>query len=566
MLPNRIPQEIADDPLRGAERRAYERLAATLDDSFTVLGWVPWLRPREAGGLEEGEADFLIAHPDEGLLVVEIKGGRIRRDPASGRWTSTDRRGAVHVIHDPVHQARASLHAVVDRLQRRPGRGPGWLNAGYALVLPDCERPAEDLGLHAPLGICAFCEDLADLGPRLRLVLADWRRRDAGAARLGADGVAALESLVAGGFDLRAPLGPVLREEDREILQLTEDQYRVLDGLAGNPRVLVRGGAGTGKTMLAMEQARRLGDQGRRTLLTCFNRPLADYLRQSTGARDHVTIRNFHALCHEWARRAGLEVADPDDRQAETLPEDYFQRELPRLFLDALDRLDERFDSIVVDEGQDFLPDYWDVLQLALADPARATLHVFQDAAQDIYAAHADGLRGMVTFTLHENLRNTRQIHSLLRALAADDRTVPLGPPGVPPEWVEAAADEEPARLADVIARLVGVEKMAPGEIAVLTTSRGDIGRLAPGDRIGDLPVKRDHLDPADRVLVESIPRFKGLERRVVVLAGLRPPRRGTLEQLLYVGASRARVHLVVVAERATLERLQPGPRSLPGD
>jgi len=59
-------------------------------------------------------------------------------------------------------------------------------------------------------------------------------------------------------------------------------------------------------------------------------------------------------------------------------------------------------------------------------------------------------------------------------------------------------------------------------------------------------------------VLVESIPRFKGLERRVVVLAGLRESRHGTLAQLLYVGASRARTHLVVIADEPTLARLRP--------
>ncbi len=558
MFPSHVPKEVEDDRWRGAERRAYRKLEETLDDTWTVFGWVPWLRPREGGGLEEGEADFVVAHPHEGLLVVEIKGGRVARDSTSGRWTSTDRKNAVHVIGDPVLQARKSMHVVVDRLKKLPGREHRRVQAGYVVVFPDCERPAGDLGLHAPAGILAFSDDLAELGPCLRRALMEWRERETAGDPLGADGVAALESLVAGSFELRAPLGPVLREEDREILQLTESQYRVLDGLAGNPRVLVRGGAGTGKTVLAMEQARRLGRQGRRTLLTCFNRPLADYLRQSTGRQDTVTILNFHQLCHRWAERAGLEVEDPDGPRAAGLAEDYFRRALPRLFLDALDRLDDRFDSIVVDEGQDFLPDYWDALQLAFADLPGATLHVFQDAAQDIYAAGSGGLSDMVTFALQENLRNTRHIHRVLRGLSADDHTVPLGPPGVPPEWVEAPADEEPARLAEVVGRLVREEKVAPGDIAVLTTSRGDIGRLAPGDRIGDLTVKRDHLDPSDRVLVESIPRFKGLERRVVVLAGLRESRHGTLEKLLYVGASRARVHLAVIADRATLERLRP--------
>jgi len=558
MFPNRIPKDIADDPRRGAERRVYDRLAATLDDGYTVFGWVPWLRESERGGLTEGEADFLIAHEQEGLLVLEIKGGRISRDGNSGRWTSRDREGRTHDVRDPVQQACRSKHAVLRRLKEMSGWEHRWIGAGYAIVLPDCERPQQDLALHAPSWILACSGDMANLGPCLRRILRRSVAEELKSPGLGADGVAALESLVAGSFDLRAPLGPALKEEDRSILELTEEQYRVLDALAGNPRVLVSGGAGTGKTMLAMEQARRLGQQGRRTLLTCFNRPLADYLRQSTGGQERVTIRNFHQLCYQWAQRAGLDAVDPDSPQAENLPETYFHRELPRLFLDALDRLDGRFDSIVVDEGQDFMPDYWDVLQLAFADLTRATLHVFQDAAQDIYASRADSLRDMTSYALQENLRNTRQIHRVLQGISAGDRTIARGPAGVHPEWIAASADEEPARLTEVVQRLTGVEELAPRDLAVLTTSRGDIARLAPDGRIGDCAITRDPLERSERVLVESIPRFKGLERRVVVLAGLRESRHGTLAQLLYVGASRARTHLVVIADEPTLARLRP--------
>ncbi len=559
MLPNRIPAEIADDPLRGAERRAYQRLEATLDDSYTVFGWVPWLK-QEQDRLAEGEADFFIAHEVEGLLVVEIKGGLIGRDPGSGRWTSTDREGRQHEIADPGHQVRRNLHAVLNRLRQLPGWEQRRIRAGVAVVMPDCQRAERDLSMSMPLAVLAFQEDMANLGPCLRRILRTHPVGDPSAPGLGVDGLEALENLVAGSFALRAPLGPVLRDEDREILQLTEEQYRVLDGLAANPRVLVSGAAGTGKTMLAMEQARRLARLGRRTLLTCFNRPLADYLRQSTGAGGRVAIANFHQLCFQWARRAGLEAADPDGPEADSLPDSYFQQDLPRLFLDALDRVPDRFDSIVVDEGQDFRPDYWDALQLSFEDLTRGTLHVFRDKAQDIFAAGADSLRDIAKFELSENLRNTRQIHRVLRGLSADDHTVAKGPAGVAPEWIAATPDEEPARLAGTIERLIREEGFTPPEIAVLTTSRREVATLAPDGALGGYAITRDPLERSARVLVESIPRFKGLERRVIVLAGLRESRHGTLEKLLYVGASRARVHLVVIAEEGIIARLRAGP------
>jgi hypothetical protein len=557
MLPNRIPKAIADDPHRSAECRAFKRLEATLDDGFTVFAWVPWLRDRDGGGFVEGEADFLVAHETDGLLVVEIKGGRVRREGESGRWFSRDRSGVEHEVADPVMQCRKSKDAVLRRLRDLPGWEHRWVGAGYAVVLPDCERPAQDLSLHARLEIFAFHEDLANLGPCLRRILRAWTARDTCSPGLGPDGVAALESLVAGSTELRGTLGPALRDEDRAILQLTEDQYRVLDALAGNDRVLVSGAAGTGKTMLAMQQARRLASQGRRTLLTCFNRPLADYLRQSTGSRDRVTIWNFHQLCCQFARQARLDAIDPDGPDSESLPESYFAHDLPRLFLDALDAGVEGFDSIVVDEGQDFLPDYWDTLQLAFKDMTRATLHVFQDAAQDIYAARANPLRDMFRFTLTENLRNTRQIHRVLRGISGDTRTVALGPAGIQPEWIEATPTEEPARLAEVLRRLIREDGVAASDIAVLTTSRREIATLVRDGRIGEFETTDVPLERSARVLVESIPRFKGLERRVVVLAGLRESRHGQIDNLLYVGVGRARTHLVVIADTTTIGRMR---------
>jgi superfamily I DNA/RNA helicase len=115
--------------------------------------------------------------------------------------------------------------------------------------------------------------------------------------------------------------------------------------------------------------------------------------------------------------------------------------------LKALARVPERFDALLVDEGQDFTAGYWRCLQRLLADPAAARVYVFRDEAQDVFGGGgggggADGggeaaggeaglLEGVPEYRLFDNCRNTRSIHAVSRALADDETEArtPIPPP-----------------------------------------------------------------------------------------------------------------------------------------
>ena len=77
MIPERVPEHVRADAKRAAELRVYETLSDELDDRWTVFGWVTWVCRRSGGGHRDGEADFVVAHPDLGALVLEVKGGVI---------------------------------------------------------------------------------------------------------------------------------------------------------------------------------------------------------------------------------------------------------------------------------------------------------------------------------------------------------------------------------------------------------------------------------------------------------------------------------------------------------
>ena len=160
-------------------------------------------------------------------------------------------------------------------------------------------------------------------------------------------------------------------------------QFLVLDYISNIPRARIEGAAGTGKTVLAMEEAARSGRSGERTLLTCYNSALAKELRRRLADVGNVTVANFHGLCLSVADATGLPVeSGADDRS-------YFEDYLPELLVKALCSDEtQRFSRIVVDEGQDFLDNWWIALDEAIVPGGR--IRVFFDSNQRLYDRHSD--------------------------------------------------------------------------------------------------------------------------------------------------------------------------------
>ncbi len=149
---------------------------------------------------------------------------------------------------------------------------------------------------------------------------------------------------------MRNPLSLQTAEDDREIVRLTEEQFHLLRFLSRRRRVAIGGCAGAGKTFLATEKAKQLAREGFRTLLTCYNRPLADHLALVTAGTENLEVLGFHQLCYRFAKEAGLSMPTANDH--------VFQEQYPDLLLQAASLLTDRlYDAIIVDEGQDFRDD-----------------------------------------------------------------------------------------------------------------------------------------------------------------------------------------------------------------
>jgi hypothetical protein len=555
MWPRKLPDEVLRNELRSAERKVFNRLEAELDDSWVVFYSRPWLGLKPDGEEVDGECDFLLARGDSGFLAIEVKGGGIGYDPKSDQWTSQDRHGFRHRIKNPVAQARSSKYQILKKLRGLPELKHRRLRAAHAVILPDAESVRADLGPDMPPRLFCCRKDFeSDLAGWLteRLGIID----DASLEKpLGREGIAALETILARPFQIRMTTGHVVREDDAELAALTPQQYRILSLLEEVPRAAVAGGAGTGKTVLAIEKARRCAEGGRRTLLTCFNRPLADHLAEVLRNIPRLDVMTFHACCRRKAQSAGLAVPTGD------LTSSMLANTFPDLLVDAMAaRPDLAYDAVVVDEGQDFQAHWWSAVDSLLDPGGPGILYIFHDANQRVYPEAARLPREVKAppFPLGENLRNTQRINEVLRPHYRGPPVVPIGPMGLPVRW-SAAAKGELARAIDAaVARCTGEDGIRPEDLAVLISSEARLHELCPTGRLGGHPTAACGPKRAGVVTLDTVRRFKGLESPVVILVIDGELARD--REMLYVALSRARAFLLVLGAQADLDSVAQAP------
>ena len=552
MFPTELPTYVLDDPYRDAEIEVYNRLRDETPDDFVCYYSRPWLGLDKYGNERDGEADFLVAHPDKGLLVIEVKGGSIIREEGSEQWKSTNRHRITNKIKDPVKQACDSKYELLKKLKDQPGWANRFITLRHGVIFPDSGRPAKDLGPNMPLRIFLFAEEMKHMSDWLEARFsASLREDDAPGMGLDADGMSILHQLIAGRIELAPNLARALGNDRKKIETLSAEQIDVLDALESHTRVAISGGAGTGKTVLALEKASRLAGMGKRTLLLCYNAPLADHLKRIVTGIENLKCASFHSFCHETAAAAGIDMP-PNGSPA-------YWTALPALLRTAMKECPHfRYDAVVVDEGQDFSEEWLEVLDDSLTNGKSGTFYVFFDDNQRVYlnnSRFADQFSS--PYYLTKNFRNTRSIHGTTIPWYSGRVSRAVGPEGVAVEWVpvERPGDFVDA-INDCISTLVREHCIDPGDIAVLTGGKIENNQAVKGGQIGGYPICRAGEAITGAIVFETIRRFKGLDRQAVVLIDV-----GKLvdPELIYVALSRPCIYLAVIGGSLHLDRLKSG-------
>ena len=537
------------------ERVAWQHLRESLRPEDVLVA-----NQRFTDHVKDSEVDLMVLMPGHGIVVVEVKGGSIGHNGTT--WTRRRRGG--EKAFDPVGQARDARYAArhyveSDPLWRQTSRTR--LRWAHAVVFPHTDVPESFTSPDAPRWLVSGKRDLPALGQRLRDLLDDQHTHNRAP---DADDVALVLEILQGRAHPVHSVAAEAEEREEAAERLTQEQMMLLQVTRLLNRVEVRGGAGSGKTVMALTHARQLshgrGDvRAQRVALICYSRGLATHFRRTTAGWSRkdkpAFVGTFEDLGLLWgamslaaARAQGIVSAD---RAGDTR---YYEEMLPTMMAGLAPEADaaHRFDSIIVDEAQDFAEAWWTPVLGGLHDPAEGGLYLYVDHNQRIFQRFGEPPVPLVPLVLDHNLRNTRQIGEVINPLAPNRMRL-LGGDGPAVTFIESTA-EAAMDEADAVVESLLDEGWSPGDIALLTVgSRHEIHR------------ERMERDPAayyesfwddDDAFYGNVLGCKGLERRAVVLCVNKDTERDRDKERLYVGLSRATHRLVVVGPGAYIAKV----------
>lgn len=471
-----------------------------------------------------GEIDFIVCGPG-GVFAFEVKGGGVScRD---GVWETTNRYGTNRLSESPFRQAEGGMQGLRDK------KLPDWLSRsfvwGYGVIMPDVGSLPDSAEWDRPVLACS--KEFKEFERWLIRLVQHWRAKDSRKLEATPEQLKQLQQYLRPNFEAVVPLHVTSDVVSSQLAKLEDEQLELIDAVEENERVLCSGGAGTGKTLVGLELARRWASTGINVVMTCHSPWLKSFLEKNPIPGLTVCLSD---AIHVAARRNGI----------------------------------ERFDALIVDEGQD-------VLNMEIL--ARLDEYVVGGLEQGRWCFFHDinnqsGLCGdyvpdayeylhmfrPMKVPLRKNRRNAMPILNCIQStLEADMGAAGVGQGPAVRQFSSGETDELVEAIENELEALIEKEGFSNGELVVLSHlpfSQSLVSKLSPRwqqsmsvlDASSPLNATRKTIGFA------QIPDFKGLESQVVILVDLPPPGSNKdLRNLHYVGMSRARALLSIISVEA---------------
>jgi len=581
-----IPEKPLFDEVRksSAEGKVFElfKNAPGTDD------WIVLHSYRDISDNVNTEIDFVVLAPKLGIFGIEVKGGTIRRE--RGDWYSMDRYVREHKINDPFKQAEKGIRDLMNNYINKMWKD---LAFGYGVMFPDTKFKITGREV-APWQIFDKQNNNDVVGFIKRL------SENAHYKRPNQMDVMQIAKLLRG--DINPELNDLIEIAEKGLIRLTEKQKGVLDALELNERIVVEGSAGTGKTILAIEAAKRAAKQGKKIAIFCYNTLIAEWIKEEVKSEINIMVNTIHDFMISHIKSSGVSFAYEGrnfledweiikttgknwTQESEPWPKGmynkkvFWENEIPQKMISTLRDNPIEFDKIILDEAQDLIKgDYLDVIdKLLKGGLSEGAWIAFADFHQDVIRRECtpDDARSIIKrkgypthCSLSENCRNTIEIGKQIEMLMEFDlkyKFEDIACPEVRFElWPENRKDLQAGRLAMILKELIDKNGIDRKEIVILlaqtnieVNSESLLSESARSQLKGFTFSPYGTEKPGE-IAFTSSGKFKGMESPVVILMDVDSyTGNDGVKNLMYVGLSRARSLLIVLeSKKARNERM----------
>lgn len=523
------PDHSTVQKLKGAERDFAEILIEYLSDDWLIISQLDLISPSRPY-----EIDFLLVNPQYGVISIEVKGGAV--DVKDGEWYRKESRGGeFHFDPSPPRQAQNAAYKLRDVLRERHQKF-NHLKVAHGVALPNVKAVTGALPPEVTREMLFLTGDMTQIEEKIITCIETTQARHY-----------LSDSLLQNFFEVILPSSKMIFQPDaqqtiyKEILDhISLEQVRAMASLDANRRVIVQGAAGTGKTRLAISWAKRAKDRGERTLLTCYNDPLADFLKSILEEQQNLVIKPFLRQIKELD---GItELSEPTGPRE---LDKFWNETLPNHVLANIKNIEPVFKTIVVDELQDFAQSWIEILEALLVPNGR--LLGVADMRQDIFGRGYQPPQDDPLWTngrLEVNCRNTRQIALLLKKIGGAQPATAC-PIGDPVRFIPIQSEKEAINAVEnLIARHITFHKRKPSEIVIVCKTQTERQKLRQLS-INNVVISNWESRNQEHVACETFRRIKGLEADHIVVVAFDGD---LVPQELYVAASRARSTLAIIA------------------
>ena len=524
-----IPSEGIVFDKKSNEEYIYNKFKELSDEYYVLHSFrTVQLKNEFSNSLRDGEIDFIIFNPKKGLIIIEAKSGEFQIK--DGQWYYQN---GLQMSHGgPFQQATINKYKILSIIERNDKKNilKDKVFPLHAVCFPSVSTgylKNITLPANAHTALIITNDDLSHLEEALDRIYSQSKILNT----LNKEEIYTL-------LDILLPTYKIIRMKNYDIslknekyIRLLNDQYALLDYLEFQDFATINGYAGTGKTMIALEKARRLANNKEKVLFLCYNKNLKDYL-QKIYNYDYVDFYTIDQLAFKHKIKSNNKYLG-------------LKEYLERCYLDV-----ENFEykHIIIDEAQDFgsleieESQILNLFKYLAAEKFKGNMFIFYDKLQLV---QGDAIPEIISnsdckMTLYKNCRNT---HSIATTSMKPIQLSPVEFFGsIKGDIPELYLVEDQKKLEDTLKSIVlNYKSKGYKDILLLSAKSSDKSSL------NHLPEFIQDTNESESLYWTTSRKFKGLEAEVIILFDVDEKTFNEEKLVFYVGASRAKFELSIV-------------------